>query len=204
MTNYVCVIVDYNGLQGKDKFPPRDVKSVHVFFSTYFFLKVPSLSEFFGLHSLKISVLLFLRLPLKTHPLRLHWNVVLLLGKRGPQGHPRATSKPASWREQEVPSEHRGFLLSAGRWRTLVWTRTHIGGKCHAGRPCSSEPFFPSTAGTNVMPLHLSSSHWWQPFFCALSCINTVWVICELENPRVGLHPESPAAAFQATSGLHC
>ena len=72
MTNYVCVIVDYNGLQGKDNFPPRDVKSVHVFFSTYFFLKVPSLSESFGLHSLKISVLLFLRLPLKTHPLRLH------------------------------------------------------------------------------------------------------------------------------------
>lgn len=55
-------------------------------------------------------------LPLKSHPSQscsFHRHSVLLLGERGHQGHPRATSKSTSWQEQEAPSKHSSFLLSA-------------------------------------------------------------------------------------------
>lgn len=93
--------------------------------------------------------------------------------QKGHQGHPRATSKLASWQEQEVPSEHSSFLLSAEVTDTCLNSLTERGQMPR----CQVSLFytlFPPLTSANVSVLHPSPSHWRQPFFRAQSCINSV------------------------------
>lgn len=116
------------------------------------------------------------------------------LSEKGHQGHPRATSKWASWQEQEVPSEHSSFLLSAEVTGTCLNSHTERG-----QMPCCQASFyslFPTWASANVSPLHPSPSHWRQPLFRAPSCINTVWVIPDPGSSRVRLHLQPTHSAF--------
>ncbi len=158
-------------------------------------------AEFFGLAFTKNNDIFF-RPPLTPTLLvpSFHRHFIPLLSEKGHQGHPRATSKPASWQEQEVPSEHSGFLLSAEVTDTCLNSHTERGQMPR----CQAELFytlFPPLASANVSPVHPSPSHWRQPFFRA-HCINTVWVIPDLGSSRVRLHSQAPDSALPA-SALH-
>lgn len=144
-------------------------KTPPLFFSALFFLQTlrKKKAEFFGLASTKNNDVFF-RQPLKTcsHPQvpSFHRHFIPLLSEKGHQGHPRATSKPASWQEQEVPSEHSGFLLSGKVTDTCLNSRTERGQMPR----CQVQLFytlFPPLASANVSPVHPSPSHWRQPIF---------------------------------------
>lgn len=57
-------------------------------------------------------------------------------------------------------------------------------------------------ASANVSLVNPSPSHWRQPFFRALSCINTVWVSPDLGSSRVRLHSQAPGAALPSPARL--
>lgn len=181
-------------------------KTPPLFFWVLFFLQTlrKKKTEFFGLASTKNNDVFF-RQPLKTRPHpqvpSFHRHFIPLLSEKGHQGHPRATSKPASWQEQEVPSEHSGFLLSGEVTDTCLNSCTEKGQMPH----CQAQLFytlFPPPASANVSPVHPSPSHWRQPFFRAHSCINTVWVIPDLGSLRVRLHSQPPDSAFSVPALL--
>lgn len=110
------------------------------------------------------------RQPLISHPLplskcslfpqRLHsapW-------RERPSRPSQSTSKLASWQEQEVPSKHSNFLLSAKVTDTCLNSDPKWG-QMPLRQAQLLFSFFPPLTGANVSPVHHSPSLWRQPFF---------------------------------------